>query len=50
MGFDDKDYENIKKQNIRKEKMWQQAGNSIVVNVIAAVILKIQELNNDSEQ
>lgn len=47
MGFDEKDYERVKKQNIRKEKLYQQAGNSIVVFAILVVIKKIQELNNE---
>lgn len=47
MGFDDKDYNNVKKQNIRKEKLYQQAGNSIAVYAITAIIKKIQELNNE---
>ena len=48
MGFDNKDYNNVKKQNIRKEKLYQQAGNSIAVYAIIAIIKKIQELNNES--
>ena len=48
MGFDDKDFNNVKKQNIRKEKLYQQAGNSIAVYAITAIIKKIQELNNES--
>ncbi len=47
MGFSNKDFENVKKQAIRKEKMYQQAGNSIVVNAILHVLLLIQELFND---
>ncbi|MGL5684694.1 MAG: DNA cytosine methyltransferase, partial [Vagococcus fluvialis] len=48
MGFDEKDYNNVKKQNIRKEKLYQQAGNSIAVFAITAIMKKIQELNNES--
>ncbi|MDK2819946.1 MAG: DNA (cytosine-5-)-methyltransferase [Mycoplasmataceae bacterium] len=47
MGFDDKDYNNVKKQNIRKEKLYQQAGNSIAIYAITAILKKIQELNNE---
>ena len=47
MGFSEKDYERVKKQNIKEAKLYQQAGNSIVVNAIIPVIKKIQELNNE---
>ncbi|MGL5591205.1 MAG: DNA (cytosine-5-)-methyltransferase [Mycoplasmoidaceae bacterium] len=47
MGFDEKDYDRVKKQNIKEPKLYQQAGNSIVVNAIIPVIKKIQELNNE---
>ncbi|MGL5590899.1 MAG: DNA cytosine methyltransferase, partial [Metamycoplasmataceae bacterium] len=47
MGFDEKDYDRVKKQNIKESKLYQQAGNSIVVNAIIPVIKKIQELNNE---
>ena len=47
MGFSEKDYERVKKQNIKEAKLYQQAGNSIVVNAIVPVIKKIQELNNE---
>lgn len=47
MGFDNRDYNNVKRQNIRKEKLYQQAGNSIAVYAITAIIKKIQELNNE---
>ena len=47
MGFSEIDYERDKKQNIKEAKLYQQAGNSIVVNAIVPVIKKIQELNNE---
>lgn len=46
MGFSDKDFEKVKKENIKKEIMLHQAGNSIVVDVIAMIMLLIQEINN----
>ncbi|MGL5357965.1 MAG: DNA (cytosine-5-)-methyltransferase [Metamycoplasmataceae bacterium] len=47
MGFTEKDFNNIKKLNlIKKEKLYQQAGNSIAVSTIAHVLKIIQELNN----
>lgn len=37
MGFTDKEFDLVKKANIRKEKLYQQAGNSIAVNVLVAI-------------
>lgn len=37
MGFDDKDFDAVKANHIRKEKLYQQAGNSIAVDVLAAI-------------
>jgi DNA (cytosine-5)-methyltransferase 1 len=37
MGFDDGDFGNIKKMNLRKDIMYRQAGNSIVVNVLISI-------------
>ena len=46
MGFDEKDYENVSKNNIRRDKLYQQAGNSIVVSAILVILKLIQEINN----
>lgn len=50
MGFDEKDFNKVKKQNIRKDKLLQQAGNSIVVNVIASIMYLIQKEFNKKEE
>jgi len=47
MGFQEKDYENVIKSDVKKEKLYQQAGNSIVVNAILVVLKLIQERFND---
>ena len=41
MGFSTQDFSKAKSKNIRKEKLYQQAGNSIVVNVLEAIFLLI---------
>ncbi|CAM9128753.1 DNA (cytosine-5-)-methyltransferase [Mycoplasma todarodis] len=37
MGFTEKEYNRVVKAEIRKEKRYQQAGNSIAVNVLVAI-------------
>lgn len=37
MGFSEKDFDNVKEENITKERLYRQAGNSIVVNVLEAI-------------
>lgn len=48
MGFDDKDYEKASKVNSNSQ-LYKQAGNSIVVNVLEA-ILKNLLLDNKQDQ
>lgn len=48
MGFNEEDYENVKKLNIiKKAKLYHQAGNSIAVDVMIPLMKLIQELNNN---
>ena len=48
MGFDDKDYYNMKKGNLSDNAIMKVCGNSIVVNVLENVFLNIyEEENND---
>lgn len=47
MGFGDDDFNRVKLQNIRKDKLYQQAGNSIAVTAISVILKKIQEIYND---
>ncbi len=37
MGFNENDVERVLKENLSREKMYRQAGNSIVVNVLEAI-------------
>ncbi len=37
MGFNEQDFDNVKEENISKERLYRQAGNSIVVNVLEAI-------------
>ncbi len=50
MGFDSSDFDRVsvelERGYTRKEKLYQQAGNSIVVNVLQAIFQKIEEDNN----
>ncbi|MGL4951164.1 MAG: DNA (cytosine-5-)-methyltransferase [Mycoplasma sp.] len=46
MGFEEKDYERARAQGLTSTKMYQQAGNSIVVNAILVVLKLIQEKYN----
>ena len=43
MGFDKTDYDKIKKTNVRKELIYKQAGNSIVVNILESIFNWIKE-------
>ena len=46
MGFDDEDYEKAARVSPSKE-LYQQAGNSIVVNVLEAILTNLLILNKD---
>ncbi|WP_318023445.1 DNA cytosine methyltransferase [Ureaplasma parvum] len=46
MGFNEKDFEAIQAKGISKAKMYQQAGNSIVVDVMVYLMKLIQERFN----
>lgn len=41
MGFTNEDFDKVKTLNLRKEKLYQQAGNSIVVNILEAIFMLI---------
>ncbi len=43
MGFTDKDYDRVKQCGLRREKLYQQAGNSIVVDVMISIMNIIQK-------
>jgi DNA (cytosine-5)-methyltransferase 1 len=47
MGFDSTDFDKVKvellKEYTRKEKLYQQAGNSIVVNILESIFRGIWE-------
>lgn len=43
MGFSENDFEKVKKLNLRNEKLYQQCGNSIVVEVLIHVFKKMYE-------
>lgn len=47
MGFTERDFDKVKESNIRKEKLYQQAGNSIVVDVMISIMKIIQGMNNE---
>ena len=47
MGFDKTDYDKIKKTNIRKELIYKQAGNSVVVNVLESIFMTIYKLEKE---
>ena len=51
MGFDDKDYEKAAKVNSNTQ-LYKQAGNSIVVNVLEAILrnLLLEPVTNQSDQ
>ena len=48
MGFDDIDFEKAKNAGISDTQLYKQAGNSIVVNVLEAILtnLLLKENNN----
>jgi len=41
MGFEHKDYENIKKIGVSRDDIWKQTGNSIIVNVLESIFISI---------
>lgn len=41
MGFDDKDCDVLKENNISMTQLYKQAGNSIVINVLEALFKSI---------
>ena len=43
MGFTDNDFDKVKEFNIRKEKLYQQAGNSIAVKTIEKIFMEVME-------
>ena len=47
MGFDDEDYEKAAKVNSNTQ-LYKQAGNSIVVNVLEAILINL--LLNDKQE
>jgi site-specific DNA-cytosine methylase len=53
MGFDNKDYENIKLdsigQNFHRDVYYKQAGNSICVNVLKAIFEPIINFENRTQ-
>lgn len=48
MGFDDKDYEKASKVNSNTQ-LYKQAGNSIVVNVLEAILYNLL-INTDPQE
>ena len=48
MGFDDRDYEKASKVNSNTQ-LYKQAGNSIVVNVLEAILYNIL-INTDQQE
>lgn len=47
MGFESKDFEKVKKLDLSQIKLYQQAGNSIVVNVLEAIFLQIAKYDKE---
>ena len=41
MGFDDEDYKKAKESGISDTQLYKQAGNSIVVNVLEAILKEL---------
>ena len=41
MGFDDEDFSKVKSIGISDSQAYKQAGNSIVVNVLEAILKKL---------
>lgn len=47
MGFESKDFDKVKKLDLSQIKLYQQAGNSIVVNVLEAIFLQIAKYEKE---
>ena len=48
MGFGDEDYERAAKVNSNTQ-LYKQAGNSIVVNVLEAILYNLLDVSNDEK-
>jgi DNA (cytosine-5)-methyltransferase 1 len=43
MGFDDEDFDKAKSTGLSNTQLYKQAGNSIVVNVLEAILTNLLE-------